>query len=279
MITPTLSASRRAHRCTRAPRRCAGRPPASWLQVVRPRAPSQRLRQSGSPPVEIGNGVGLQVDLGPQEFPFDGEHGLAQASSVPVWRRRHRLQAGRWHLSIRSVPGLDQGPQPRQHRGAVGAQREVEQVRPALGFHRDDRWLRRETGATRRGPTTTDRVSLQTIDESWRQSRWKSTAKLCCRSVSRLQKEIAHARTADSGGYHRSVLGMQQPLESDSAMAPPRRPGDRPLRGGEPKWPRSPKIRDLPKDIAKCSKSWQLHVCHGIDERPFSPGNAPLWPA
>ncbi len=154
----------------------------------------------------------------------------------------------------------------RQRRCTEGAQREVEQLRPALGFHRDDRWLRRETGATRRGPTTTDRVSLQTIDESWRQSRWQSTAKLCCRSVSRLHKEIAHARTADSGGYHRSVLGMRQPLESDSAMAPPRRPGDRPLRGGEPKWPRSPKIRDSPKDIAKCSKScncaaWPRREC------------------
>jgi hypothetical protein len=34
---------------------------------------------------------------------------------LPAWRRGHRLQAGGRHLSIRSVPDLDQGPQTRQH--------------------------------------------------------------------------------------------------------------------------------------------------------------------
>jgi hypothetical protein len=32
----------------------------------------------------------------------------------------------RRHLSVRSVPGMGQGPQSRQHRGAAGAEREVE---------------------------------------------------------------------------------------------------------------------------------------------------------
>jgi hypothetical protein len=30
---------------------------------------------------------------------------------LPAWRRGHRVEEGRWHLSIRPVPRLDQGPQ------------------------------------------------------------------------------------------------------------------------------------------------------------------------
>jgi ATP-dependent DNA ligase len=37
-------------------------------------------------------------------------------------RRGHRLQAGGWHLSIRSMSSLDQGPQSRRRRLAAGAQ-------------------------------------------------------------------------------------------------------------------------------------------------------------
>jgi len=40
---------------------------------------------------------------------------------LPARRRRHRLKAGGRHLSIRSVSGLDQGPQSRQRLGAAGA--------------------------------------------------------------------------------------------------------------------------------------------------------------
>jgi sRNA-binding protein len=39
---------------------------------------------------------------------------------------RHRLEAGGRHLSIRSVSGLDQGSESRQHRGVARAQRELE---------------------------------------------------------------------------------------------------------------------------------------------------------
>jgi hypothetical protein len=39
-----------------------------------------------------------------------------------AWRRGHRVEAGGRDLSIRSVLGLDQGPQSRQCRGAAGAQ-------------------------------------------------------------------------------------------------------------------------------------------------------------
>ena len=37
----------------------------------------------------------------------------------------NRFKEGRRHLSVRSLSGLDQGPQSRQHRGAAGAQREM----------------------------------------------------------------------------------------------------------------------------------------------------------
>jgi hypothetical protein len=49
-------------------------------------------------------------------------------SSLPAWRRGHRLQARGRHVSIRTLPGVDQGPKSREHRGAAGAQRELEQV-------------------------------------------------------------------------------------------------------------------------------------------------------
>jgi hypothetical protein len=38
----------------------------------------------------------------------------------------HRLEEGRQHLSARPMPGVDQGPQSRQHRRAAGAERELE---------------------------------------------------------------------------------------------------------------------------------------------------------
>jgi hypothetical protein len=47
---------------------------------------------------------------------------------LPAWRRGHRVKACRRHLPIRSVLSLDQGSQSSQHRGAAGAQREVEWV-------------------------------------------------------------------------------------------------------------------------------------------------------
>jgi hypothetical protein len=48
------------------------------------------------------------------------------AHGLPAWRRGHRVKEGRRHVSIRPVPRLDQGPQSRKHRGAAGAQRELE---------------------------------------------------------------------------------------------------------------------------------------------------------
>src|SRR5712671_4192706 len=50
------------------------------------------------------------------------------AQRLPAWRRGYRLQARERHLSIRSVLGLDQGPQSRQRCGPTGAQRELEQM-------------------------------------------------------------------------------------------------------------------------------------------------------
>jgi PAS domain-containing protein len=35
--------------------------------------------------------------------------------------RRHRVEEGRWHVSIRPLPRLDQGPQSRQHHVSAGA--------------------------------------------------------------------------------------------------------------------------------------------------------------
>jgi hypothetical protein len=57
-------------------------------------------------------------------------------SCLPAWRRGHCVQEGRRHQSIRSVPGLNQGPQSRQHRGAAGAQREVEREGALSGRQR-----------------------------------------------------------------------------------------------------------------------------------------------
>jgi hypothetical protein len=41
---------------------------------------------------------------------------------LPAWRRGHRVEEDRWHVSIRPVPRLDQGPQSCQHRrrGSLG---------------------------------------------------------------------------------------------------------------------------------------------------------------
>jgi bifunctional non-homologous end joining protein LigD len=39
---------------------------------------------------------------------------------LPAWRRGHRVEEGRQHLSIRPMPSLDQGPRSRQHRRAAG---------------------------------------------------------------------------------------------------------------------------------------------------------------
>jgi hypothetical protein len=45
---------------------------------------------------------------------------------LPARCRGYRFEEGRWHVSIWPVSRLDQSPQSRQHRGAVGAQRELE---------------------------------------------------------------------------------------------------------------------------------------------------------
>jgi len=51
---------------------------------------------------------------------------------------------------------------------------------------------------------------------------------------------------------------MRYLLANDSAMTPATaRRGRSSTPWWESKWPRSPKNRDSPKDIAKCSKSWQ----------------------
>jgi hypothetical protein len=44
---------------------------------------------------------------------------------LQAWRRGHRVEEGRQHLSIRPVPRLDQGPQSRQHRRAAGPERDL----------------------------------------------------------------------------------------------------------------------------------------------------------
>jgi hypothetical protein len=48
------------------------------------------------------------------------------SSCLPARCRGYRFEEGRWHVSIWPVSCLDQSPQSRQHRGAVGAQRELE---------------------------------------------------------------------------------------------------------------------------------------------------------
>ena len=55
------------------------------------------------------------------------EDGLLSSHTPVAWRRGHRLEEGRWH-TIRPVPCLDQGPQSREHRGAAGEERDLEQV-------------------------------------------------------------------------------------------------------------------------------------------------------
>jgi hypothetical protein len=54
------------------------------------------------------------------------EYGTIVFAHLPAWCRRHRLQADRRHVSIRSLPGLDQGTQSRQHRRAAGEERDLE---------------------------------------------------------------------------------------------------------------------------------------------------------
>jgi hypothetical protein len=54
------------------------------------------------------------------------EDGAVVRACLPAWRRRHRVEKDRQHLSIGPVPCLDQGPQSGQHRCAAGAQRDVE---------------------------------------------------------------------------------------------------------------------------------------------------------
>jgi bifunctional non-homologous end joining protein LigD len=50
------------------------------------------------------------------------------AHACRLWGGGHRIEEGRWRLSGRSLSGLDQGPQSRQHRGAAGAERDVESM-------------------------------------------------------------------------------------------------------------------------------------------------------
>ena len=40
---------------------------------------------------------------------------------LPTWRRGHRVEEGRWHVSIWPVPGLDQRPQSRQRSRCSGS--------------------------------------------------------------------------------------------------------------------------------------------------------------
>jgi hypothetical protein len=42
---------------------------------------------------------------------------------LPAWRRGHRVDEGRWHVSIRPVQRLDQSPQSRKHRRTEKAER------------------------------------------------------------------------------------------------------------------------------------------------------------
>jgi hypothetical protein len=57
---------------------------------------------------------------------------------LPVGRRGHRVEEGRWHLSIQPVPRLDQGTQSRQQRRAAGAERDVEPMSLRQPAPRDD---------------------------------------------------------------------------------------------------------------------------------------------
>ncbi len=100
-------------------------PPMTATQTFRELTYTMRPQDSG------GDGTGLRFET--------GEHGGRRPSQrtrcrgwpdrfrprLPAWRRVHRLKAGGRHLSIRSVPGLDQGPQSCERRCAEGAQREV----------------------------------------------------------------------------------------------------------------------------------------------------------
>jgi hypothetical protein len=53
---------------------------------------------------------------------------------MPARRRGHRIEEGRRHLPVQPVPRLDQGPQSRQHRGAAGAERDLEQMIRGVDF-------------------------------------------------------------------------------------------------------------------------------------------------
>ena len=54
------------------------------------------------------------------------EDGPIVFARLPAWRRGHRVEEDRQHLSIRPVPRLDQGPQSRQPRGVTGEERALE---------------------------------------------------------------------------------------------------------------------------------------------------------
>jgi hypothetical protein len=88
----------------------------------------RRLKGGG-----IAQGIRLACEPNPHSF-------------QPTRRRGHRLKEGTVPIGPArarsgSVPGLDQGPQSRQHRGAAGTQREVEQVSSIRWYIRPNVWI------------------------------------------------------------------------------------------------------------------------------------------
>ena len=97
-----------------------------YMSSLRPRMPaSQRGNVYGS----VG-GYGQPLNsLGIQAWPgHRSRWALSSSHTLAGLRRRHRFKAGRRDLLIRPVPGLGEGVQSCERRGAAGAQREVEQV-------------------------------------------------------------------------------------------------------------------------------------------------------
>ena len=74
------------------------------------------------------------------------------------------------------------------------------------------------------------------------------------REVEQMTKSFGDSSDIPSGN-DLPAFGTRQSLASDSAIAPPQHAAP----WWEPKWPRSPETGNLLKDIAECSKFWQLH--------------------
>jgi len=94
-----------------------------------------------------------------------GATASAASSKSPI----DRVEARRCPLSIRSAPGLDQGSQPRQHRRAAGAERELEQVtnlrrtRPAFCTRSA---MRRSTESTETAPDRRRRFRVRKAEST-----------------------------------------------------------------------------------------------------------------